>query len=59
MTRISNSRLNCSILITKVTGATINMSEYLDFKFYDKAWYRDNTGFSPIKPGQWLVVAEK
>ena len=41
-----------SIPITKVTGETEDISEFLDFGFYDKVWYRDNAGLSPELPGR-------
>ena len=46
-----------SIPITKVTGETEDISEFLDFGFYDKVWYRDNAGLGPELPGRWLGVS--
>ena len=36
-----------SIPITKVTGETEDIYEFLDFGFYDEVWYRDNAGLGP------------
>ena len=58
MTYTSAGGLDGSIPITKVTGDTTDISEYLDFGFYDQVWYRDNAGLGPTMPGQWLGVAE-
>ena len=35
--------LNGGIPLEKVTGETINISEYLDFGFYDWVWYYDSS----------------
>ena len=40
-----------------VTGETEDISEYLDFGFYDMVWYKDNGGLSEEKPGRWLGVS--
>ena len=58
MTHTTAGGLDGSIPITKVTGETTDISEYLDFGFYDKVWYRDNAGLDESKPGRWLGVSE-
>jgi hypothetical protein len=40
-----------------VTGETQDISEYLDFGFYDYVWYHDNAGLGERKFGQWLGVS--
>jgi len=47
------------IPLSRVTGETADISEYLDFGFYDQVWYKDNAGLGPQHPGRWLGVAEK
>ena len=42
-----------------VTGDTPDISEYLDFGFYDQVWYKDNAGSSPPEPGRWLGVSHR
>ena len=42
-----------------VTGETEDISEYLDFGFYDEVWYKDNGGLSPQQPGRWLGVSHR
>jgi len=59
MLHISSGGIDRSMPITNVTGETADISEYLDFGFYDKIWYRDNAGLGPLLPGRWLGVAEK
>ena len=51
--------LHGNIPLTEVTGDTVDISEYLDFGFYDPIWFKDNAGLSPAEPGRWLGVADK
>ena len=48
-----------TIPITDVSGETTDISEYLDFGFYDPVWYKDNAGLSPQQPGRWLGVSSR
>ena len=43
--------------LEQLTGETPEISEYLDFTFYDWCWYNDNTGLGETKLGQWLGVS--
>ena len=45
--------------LEQITGDTVDISEYLDFSFYDWCWYHDNAGLGPTKLGRWLSVAHK
>ena len=47
------------IPIATVTGETPDISEYLDFGFYDRVWFKDNAGASPFEPGRWLGVSSR
>ena len=51
--------LHGCIPLTVVTGETVDISEYLDFGFYDMVWYKDNSGLSPSQPGRWLGVSHR
>ena len=51
--------LNGSIPLEVVTGETQDISEYLDFGFYDKVWYWENAGLGPRLPGRWLGVSHQ
>ena len=42
-----------------VTGETPDISEYLDFGFYDWCWYHENAGLGEIKLGRWLGVSHR
>ena len=47
------------IPLSQVTGETVDISEYLDFGFYDRVWYIDNAGTGPRKPARWLGVSHR
>ena len=42
-----------------ITGETPDISEYLDFAFYDWAKYRTNAGLGETSLGRWLGVSHK
>ena len=42
-----------------VTGETPDISEYLDFTFYDWCWYHENAGLGELKLGRWLGVSHR
>ena len=43
--------------IEEITGDTPDISEYMDFCFYDFIWYRNESGFGENKLGRWLGVS--
>ena len=45
--------------LERITGDTVDISEYLDFCFYDWCWYHENAGLGPTKLGRWLGVAHR
>ena len=42
-----------------VTGKTVNISEYLDFGFYDRVWYHESAGLGERLHGRWLGVSHR
>ena len=42
-----------------ITGETPDISEYLDFGFYDWVVYRNNAGLGELSLGRWLGVSHK
>ena len=42
-----------------ITGETPDISEYIDFCFYDWITYRTNAGLGPLSIGRWLCVSHK
>ena len=45
--------------IEYITGDTPDISEYLDFGFYDWVTYRTDAGLGPLSLGRWLGVSHK
>ena len=44
--------------IEKVTGDTVDITEWLDFSFYDLVWFYDKPG-EPVTLGRWLGVSHR
>lgn len=42
-----------------ITGETPNISEYLDFDFYDWIYYRSNAGLGEVEIARWLGVSHR
>jgi hypothetical protein len=56
----NNSRgLDGRCPLERITGETVDISEYLDFGFYDWVWYRENAGLGETKLGRWLGVSHR
>ena len=53
--RYSNGRTP----IECITGDTPDLSEYIDFGFYDWVTYRQNAGLGKIEVGRWLGVSHR
>ena len=53
--RYANGRTPLEI----VTGETPDISEYTDFSFYDRVWFRSNGGITEPNIGRWLGVSHK
>ncbi|KAI2490038.1 Reverse transcriptase (RNA-dependent DNA polymerase) [Fragilaria crotonensis] len=49
--------------IEKVMGQTVDISEWLDFDFYDRVWYLDQPKTDmtneQARPGRWLGIAHR
>jgi Reverse transcriptase (RNA-dependent DNA polymerase) len=59
--RTSNTArgLNGRCPLERVTGESVDISEYLDFGFYEWVWYRENAGLGETKLGRWLGVSHR
>ena len=42
-----------------VTGETVDISEYLDFGFYDHVSYKENAGLGMTAIGRWLGISHR
>jgi hypothetical protein len=56
-TEAGGLRGNCPL--QEVTGETVDISEYLDFGFYDHVWYKVNAGLGETSIGRWLGVSQR
>ena len=45
--------------LERMTGESVDISEYLDFGFYDWIWFKENAGLGETKLGRWLGVSHK
>ena len=41
------------------TGETPDISQYIEFEFYDRYWYNDNAGLGETKLGKWWGVSHR
>jgi hypothetical protein len=57
-THTRSNRIDGGIPLQKVTGESVDISNYLDFGFYDHVIYRDNAGLSESKIDRWLGVSQ-
>lgn len=51
-------RIDGGIPLQKVTGETVDISQYLEFAFYEHVNYQDNGGMSEVQVGRWLGIAK-
>ena len=56
-TASTSGHLKARTPLEQLTGETPDISEYLDFSFYDLCWYNDNAGLGETKLGWWLGVS--
>lgn len=40
-----------------LTGETPDISQYLDFGFYDRVWFKEDAGLGEVKLGRFLGVS--
>jgi hypothetical protein len=59
LTANSSFSLDGRTPMEQVTGVTPDISEYLDFGFYDWVWFKDNAGLGENRIGRWLGVAHR
>ena len=52
-------RLNGINPVEFVTGDITNISELLEFSFYDQCWYKENAGLGETYIGKWLGVSHR
>ena len=55
----SEGSLHYRTSLEEVTGETPDISEYLDFAFYDWCWYNNNSGLGDTNLGKWMGVSHQ
>ncbi len=58
MTASHAERLQGRTPIEAVLGETPDISEYLDFGFYDWVWFKRDAGIGPTEIGKWLGTSK-
>ena len=59
LTVSSSHYANGRTALEYITGDTPDISEYIDFGFYDWVTYRTDAGLGPLSLGKWLGVSHK
>lgn len=59
LTSNSSFALDGRTPMEQITGETPDISEYLDFGFFDWIWYRQNAGLGESEVGRWLGVSHR
>ena len=59
LTSNSSFSLDGQTPLEQITGETPDISEYLDFSFYNWVWKKDNAGLGDNLIGCWLGVAHQ
>ena len=57
-TASNSGKLNGRTPLEFVTGETVDISEYMDFDFYDRVWFKQYSGVVETKIGRWIGVAQ-
>ena len=45
------------VLLENITGETEDISDYLDFGFYERVWFHENAGLGKRGLCRWLGVS--
>lgn len=54
-----SGELNGRTPLEHLTGETIDISEYLDFGFWDRVWFKENAGIGETKLGRFLGISHQ
>ena len=47
------------VTLENITSETEDISDYLDFGFYDQVWFHENAGLGERGIGRWLGVLHR
>ena len=51
--------LNGRTPLERMTGETVDISEYLDFGFWDRVWFKSDAGIEETKLGRFLGISHR
>ena len=52
-------QMDGGVPLENITGETEEISDYLDFGFYDRVWFHENAGLGEQGIGRWLGVSHR
>ena len=58
-THMRKHKMDGGMHLEKITGKTEEISDYLDFGFYDRVWFHENSGLCEWGLGCWLGVLHR
>ena len=58
-THMRTHQMDGGVPLEKINGATEDISDYLDFGFYDQVWFHKNAGLGEREIGRWLGVLHR
>ena len=56
-TQMRTHRMDGGVTLENITGETEEISDYLDFGFYDRVWFHENAGLGKRGLSCWLGVS--
>lgn len=59
MTASYSGNLDGRTPLEAITGETPDISEYLDFGFYDRVWFKQDAGIGEVRLGRFLGVSHR
>jgi hypothetical protein len=58
-THLRAHHIDGGVPLQGIIGDTVDISNYLEFGFYDRVWFRDNAGLAEPLHGRWLSAFRK
>ena len=58
-THSSENSVNVEIPLKNITDENINISQYSEFRFYEKFSFKDDADIYPSEPRRWLGISHR
>ena len=58
-THMRENQMDGGIPLENITGETEDISDYLDFGFYDRFWFHENAGLGERGLSRWLGILHR